>query len=326
MPHPSRPLIVRLRNWVGDVTLGVPTLERLAAAGYSLQLQGKGWAADLLAAYGWPLQTLAPTLSERVAQLRALRAQARAADPGFERRLNSICFPFSFGSALEFRLAGLRAVGQGREARGWLLGRSLPRPQGLHELQVYWQFADVLLGQALPAPPAIGLRLAPRHREEAAALRQRYAIGPGYIVVCPFAGGTYEGADKSWPGFADFVRDTLPAFGRPLVCCPGPAEVALARERFAGTTVVEGTGLGAYAALLADAALMISNDTGPGHIAAAVGTPVLSVLGPTDPGQWGAWGPNVTHLKRWPGWPTADEVAAAAGRLLKDSLSTKTPA
>ena len=52
MPSPERPLIVRLRNWVGDVTLGLPTLQRLADEGYALQLVGKGWARDLLAGHG----------------------------------------------------------------------------------------------------------------------------------------------------------------------------------------------------------------------------------------------------------------------------------
>ena len=58
---PRRPLIVRLRNWVGDVTLGVPTLQRLADAGYDLRLVGKGWAADLLAGHGWPVEALGKT-------------------------------------------------------------------------------------------------------------------------------------------------------------------------------------------------------------------------------------------------------------------------
>ena len=85
-------------------------------------------------------------------------------------------------------------------------------------------------------------------------------------------------------------------------------------------------GLGLYAALLEGAALMISNDTGPGHIAAAVGTPLLSVLGPTDPAQWGAWGPRVHNVRRWPGWPSTAEVAAATQRLLgAPALSTPLP-
>jgi heptosyltransferase-2 len=76
-------------------------------------------------------------------------------------------------------------------------------------------------------------------------------------------------------------------------------------------------GLGAYAALLRDAALVVANDTGPGHMAAAVGAPLLSVLGPTDPARWGAVGPTV-HIMRQgtDGWPGLDAVAAQAQRLL----------
>ena len=72
--------------------------------------------------------------------------------------------------------------------------------------------------------------------------------------------------------------------------------------------------LGTYAALLARAALMISNDTGPGHMAAAVGTPLVSVLGPTDPLQWRAWGPKVHIVQSQQGqplWPSREQVADA---------------
>ena len=72
VPAP-RPLIVRLRNWVGDTTLSVPTLQRLQDAGYALQLVGKGWARDLLAGHGWPVHTQPKTLRDRVALLRPLR-------------------------------------------------------------------------------------------------------------------------------------------------------------------------------------------------------------------------------------------------------------
>src|SRR5688572_8121816 len=121
---PPRPLIVRLRNWVGDVILGVPALKLLASHGYDLQLIGKGWAAPLLAGEGWPTQARAATWRERVAQLRALRTAARGHDPSFDQRENALVLPTSFSGALEMRLAGLRAVGYAQEARGFLLARS----------------------------------------------------------------------------------------------------------------------------------------------------------------------------------------------------------
>ncbi len=323
MPDTPRPLIVRLRNWVGDVTLGLPTLQRLEAAGYSLRLVGKGWARELLAGHGWPVQVLGKTLSERVRQLRALRAQALSEDPGFNRRLNALCLPYSFSSALDFRLGGLRALGHAYEGRSWLLGRSVARPQGVHELAVYWHLGSSLLEADAPLPERIGLRVSPAHQAQAAALCAQHGIAPGCIVVCPFAGGTWAGQDKTWPAFADFVAQRLPRFGRSLVVVPGPGEVDQARRHFPTATLLAGVGLGSYAALLQGAALMISNDTGPGHIAAAVGTPLISVMGPSDPALWRPWGPGVQVL-RAPGapdgpggWPDSHQVELAVEQVLR---------
>jgi len=314
------PLIVRLRNWVGDVLLGLPMLQRLADAGHELHLVGKGWARDLLAGHGWPVHVLPATFGERLQLLRRLRDETAAArraaqgDAG-RSRIDALCLPYSFSSALEFRLAGLRALGHAHEGRSLLLARALPRARGQHELAVYWQVGDALLGRVAPLPQRLALRLAPAHREAAAALRAEHGIVPGYLVVCPFAGGTFEKLDKTWPGFAGFVRDELAHLarsqGRQVLICPGPGEEAVARRDYPGALCLEGVRLGAYAALLADAALMISNDTGPGHLAAAVDAPVLSVLGPTDPDQWRAWGPGVRWLGGHGTWPTREQVLDA---------------
>jgi heptosyltransferase-2 len=318
MPDTPRPLIVRLRNWVGDVTLGVPTLQRLEAAGYSLRLVGKGWARELLAGHGWPVQVLGKTRVERVRQLRALRAQALTEDPGFNRRLNALCFPYSFSSALDFRLAGLRALGHAGEGRSWLLGRSVQRPQQVHELAVYWHLGSSLLGEDAALPERIALQVTPAHRAQAATLCAQHGIAPGCIVVCPFAGGTWSGQDKTWPAFAGFVANSLPRFGRSVVVLPGPGEEDVARTQFPGATLLAGVGLGTYAALLQSAALMISNDTGPGHMAAAVGTPLVSVMGPSDPALWRPWGAAVQVLGGVGGWPANAQVEAAVERALNE--------
>jgi len=144
----------------------------------------------------------------------------------------------------------------------------------VHELDVYWRLGNALLDAEAPLPAAVELRLAPRHVVEARTLQEANGLAAGYIVICPFAGGTWSGQDKTWPAFPAFAKDTLPTFGRRIVVCPGPGEENVAREQFGAALCLPGVGLGAYAALLKDAALMISNDTGPGHMAAAVGTPV----------------------------------------------------
>ncbi len=310
-----RPLIVRLRNWVGDVTLGLPTLRRLADAGYELRLVGKGWARDLLAGHGWPVQVLPKTLGDRVRLLRSMRDDARRVDADFDRRLNAVAFPYSFSSALDMRLAGLRAIGHAREARGWLLSRSVARlhQPGRHELEVYWHLGSALLGTDAPLPERIELQHAPQHEAAAdALLREHQLSGERYVVICPFAGGTFAGQDKTWPEFAAFAGEALTALGLPVVVCPGPGEETQAATQFAGCLRLEGVNLGVYAALLARAALMISNDTGPGHLAAAVAAPLVSVLGPTDAAQWRAWGPSVRLVQGDGGWPSRGAVLAAA--------------
>ena len=104
--------------------------------------------------------------------------------------------------------------------------------------------------------------------------------------------------------------------GRDIIVCPGPGEIDGALRDFGIATLMSDVSLGVYAALLSRAALMISNDTGPGHIAAAVGAPLLSVLGPTDPLQWRAWGPSVRIVQGEQGWPGRAEVLAAAKSML----------
>lgn len=311
-----RPLIVRLRNWVGDVILGVPALKLLAAHGYQLQLVGKGWAPALLAGEGWPTHVRPASWRERVAQLRDLRLTARRVDNDFDARENALVLVTSFSGALEMRLAGLHAVGYAQEARSFLLARSEPITYGGHALVSYWQLACRLLHLERPAPQSIDLRLAPADIERADALLRQHGIGPGFVVICPFAGGTFEKLDKTWPHFPAFAR-ALVASGRQVIACPGPGEETVLRDHYPDVRSLEGVKLGAYGALLQRAALLVSNDTGPGHLAAAVGARVISVLGPTKPEQWAPWGPGVTIVRRpQPSdaivWPDADEVMAAA--------------
>jgi heptosyltransferase II len=308
---PPRPLIVRLRNWVGDVILGVPALKLLQQHGYELQLVGKGWAPALLAGESWPVQVRPGKLGERVTQLRALKRDALTRDAQFTRRDNAFVLPTSFSAALEMRLAGLRAVGYAQEARGLLLSRAEPITYGGHALTSYWELACRFLNldPKTAAPGRIGLATRPEDQSAADALLAQHGIGPGFIVICPFAGGQFEKQDKTWPAFAEFTRALL-ARGHTVVACPGPGEEAIISEQHAGTRSLPGVKLGVYGGLLRRASLVVSNDTGPAHLAAAVDTPVLSVLGPTKPEQWAPWGPQVTIVRRWPEWPTAGEVMA----------------
>ncbi|NRF67927.1 glycosyltransferase family 9 protein [Aquincola sp. S2] len=306
-----RPLIVRLRNWVGDVVLGVPALRQLQSHGYELQLVGERWAAPLLAGEAWSVHARPKPLKERVAQLRRLHDDAVARDAGFDRRENGLVLPTSFSSALEMRLAGLKAVGYRQEARGLLLARSEPLRYGGHALTSYWELACRFLRTSAAPPPAIDLATRPSDQQRADEVLARAQVRPGFIVICPFAGGLFEDQQKTWPAFAQFSHALLRC-GHEVVACPGPGEDQIITTQFPGVKLLAGVDLAAYGGLLRRAALVVSNDTGPAHLAAAVGAPVLSVLGPTKPEQWAPWGPTVQIVRRWPEWPAVDEVIERA--------------
>lgn len=316
---PPRPLIVRLRNWVGDVVLSLPALRLLQAHGYQLLLVGKVWAPSLLAGEAWPVQVRPSTLLERTAQLRALRRQAIALDAGFARRPNALVFPNSFSGALEMRLAGLKATGYAHEGRSPLLHRVLPpAPDDEHVLLRFWRLACTFLACDARAPQAIGLQTRPADQEAADALLHAHGIRPGFVLACPTAGGNFENMNKMWPQFPAFTRALL-ARGVDVVAVPGPGEERLVGEQHAGVTILAGVGLGVYGGLLRRAGLVAANDTGPAHLAAAVGAPLLSVLGPTLPGQWAPWGPNVDIIRHWPEWPSVEAVLARSATLLERS-------
>jgi heptosyltransferase-2 len=307
---PQRPLIVRLRNYVGDVVLSLPALQLLQSHGYSLRLIGGRWVPVLLAAYDWPSVARPKGFRHRVAQLRQLRREARAMDPQFDRRENMLVFPNAFSGALEPRFAGLHAVGNAFEARSLLLARAVPPLWG-HAAEHFWALANRFLNIDLPMPQRIDLATRPEDQQRADDLLRRHGVAPGFTVVCPFAAGVFEKQPKSWPAFPEFTR-ALCADGRQVVCCPGPGEADIARQHHPDVLSIEGVDLAVYAGILRRAALVVANDTGPGHVAAAVGVPVVSVLGPTVPEQWAPWGPTVNVVRRWPRWPTVDEVMAAA--------------
>ena len=318
-PQPG-PLIVRLRNWIGDVLLGLPALQLLHDHGYALQLVGKPWAAELLRGQGWVVHTRPETsLRERVAQLRGLKQVAAQADAGFARRDNALVLPYSFSSALEMRLAGLRAVGVRHEARGWLLARSEPFSQRVHIVESFYELACRFL--RLPpesaAPAALRYLIDPARANEAREALAAAGLAPGFIVLCPFAGGKSERQDKVWPHFAELAR-RLHAQGHALVVGAGnAAEAQAAGEQFGGLARCLRLPLNAFAAVLQQARLVIANDTGPAHLAAAVGTPLLGVMGPTKPEQWAPWGPGVHIIKRHPEWPPLEPVLARMQALLQ---------
>jgi heptosyltransferase-2 len=314
---PRRPLIVRIRNFIGDVVLSVPALERLHHAGYELHLVGKPWARSLLEAYGWPVTPYPKSFSERRSVLRAVAAPLRAAHPDFDRHINAITFATSFSSALDMRTAGLRPFGFAVEGRSFLLTKTAKIVYGEHALESYWRLTGAFLNDATPPPPAVPFRTSAAADAAADGALAAAGVRPGYVVLVPFAGGTFEKLDKKWPHFAALAQH-LAATGRDIVMAPGPDEVNAAKAVYPTAKLLVKLDLGPYAVVLRNASLTVANDTGPGHMAASVGGRLLSVLGPTKIEQWGPRGPSVQVIQRYPDWPSVDAVAAAAMAALSE--------
>jgi heptosyltransferase II len=311
----NRHLIIRLRNWIGDVILGLPALQLLEQHGYHLHLVGKPWAASLLQGHGWPVEARPKRFIERVRQLHELKAYYLAKDPQFSTRENAVVFPTSFSAALDMRCAGLKAVGYSQEARGLLLKRSEPITYGGHALMSYWELACRFLQVHFAPPSSINFKVDPLHSEQAVQKLKQLGVAEPFVVICPFAGGTFEKMGKTWPAFPELTRQLL-KLGLPVVVCPGPGEERTLVEHYPQVVSIAGLSLGHYAGILKKAALVISNDTGPGHLAAAVGTPLISVLGPTKPEQWAPWGNQVHVIRKWPLWPDAAEVMSLCKEIL----------
>ena len=111
---------------------------------------------------------------------------------------------------------------------------------------------------------------------------------PGnFAVIHPFSGS----ARKNWP--LEKFRSVARKLERlmPVHWCSGPEDPPLAEA-------VHIADLYDLACWLARARLYIGNDSGVTHLAAAVGTPVLALFGPTDPQVWAPRGPHV-RVAQW---------------------------
>jgi ADP-heptose:LPS heptosyltransferase len=135
------------------------------------------------------------------------------------------------------------------------------------------------------------------------------SVAGAYAVIHPFAATP----EKAWPAghfiaVAEHLRDQArlePVF------LAGPADDPAA---FANFRVIGNAPLGEVKSLMAGAQLFIGNDSGPAHIAAAFGVPVVVLFGPSDPVNWAPWRTEaqiLTNPEAIGGIPVEEVIAAA---------------
>jgi heptosyltransferase-2 len=154
--------------------------------------------------------------------------------------------------------------------------RRVPRPGTGHEVERLLALAGPREVAAAPVDLALG---AEDHAAADAWLRAR-GVGPGFVALAP---GSIWGT-KRWPGYPALAA----ALEAPVVVLGGLEDAALAEAVVAAApershSAAGGLGLRASAAVLARAAVLVTNDSAPLHLATAVGTPVVAIFGPTVP-------------------------------------------
>jgi heptosyltransferase I len=201
------------------------------------------------------------------------------------------------GVVAAFARAPYRLGFDRRRARdaSWLLtNRHLPARPLAHTQDMYLEFLDALgVPHGVPAAPAdwqVGPW--PEERERQTAFYARHERPVAAIVV-----GTTKG-EKDWLAerWAE-VCDALDAdFGLQPVLCGGRSERELAAEatilravRRARPLSALGSGLRPLVGILDGAALVLSPDTGPLHVSVALGRPVISLMGYTNPRRVGPY-------------------------------------
>jgi lipopolysaccharide heptosyltransferase I len=296
-----RILIVRL-SAIGDVIHGLPVLCALRSA---LPQAYLGWvvegrSGDLLEGH--------PALDELVRvprrwltsprEIWRLRRQLRAAR--FDITIDLQCLT---KSAVAAWLSGApRRIGKagehGRELSRWFHNQ-LVEVGGTHVIEHY---LDLLRPLGIDSPN-VRFDLPERAADARAAdafLRSAGLSGGRFAIVNPGAGWQ----SKQWPAerYGDLARRLTATHGLPCIATwAGDDERRLAETivvtSAAAATLAPPTSLTELAALARRAALFVGSDTGPMHLAVAVGTPTISLHGPSRAEWCGAYGPNNIRLQ-----------------------------
>ena len=288
-------ILVRCPNWLGDVVMATPGLRALRHAnpdarivaqlpsGLIPLLEGSGFCDEL-----WPV-------APRSAGIRVLSAEARrVAKFRFDR---GVLIPESISSALRMRLGRVgKIAGYARDpVRRLLLDQVVqaPREWGRRRLISRERFVTGLM-TALGAPTE-DLRLSLNvSKDEEARLDEVLAVhdldleGLDRDRPVVFAPGASFGASKCWPAvyYAE-LADRSAARGQRVILLGGPGEGNLLeevrREMKSKPIVLDASlDLGGLKALLRSTRLLVANDAGTRHIAAAFGIPSVVFLGPTS--------------------------------------------
>lgn len=275
--------LILLPNWMGDAVMAEPAIRALAIAQPECPLIGAGRAVATSALAGHPAFQKLITINDRGLwgpfrtgkQLRACGAE------------EVILLRNSARSALVARWTGAkRRIGYRRDARGALLTTAFtPPPEStpVPAVEYYATLVEQAFGISVEDRTP-RLTISEEERSEA----QKLLDGLPAPVVAMVPGASK--ASKRWSpaNFAEVAHRLSQEYGGSTVLLGSPlehdilAKVLEAASSPIRNLVDEGLTLEKLRGVIACSNLLITNDTGPRHLAAAFGTPTVVLFGPTD--------------------------------------------
>lgn len=294
--------------------MALPGLRLLEASGLTPVLTGKRWAEDLLAGTGWKFEPIEGHVTEDLSRIRNIARRCGNQPRG-------LLFPNSFSSALLYRIGGILSAGFPTDFRRILIDKAVAEPGPMHETERFFTLAHEALEawDIKPAwdkvPQTLGLVPLKRHEAAARNLIAQYAIPQNYALLAPIARGLHHGKEKHWKHFNALCKP-LRELGIEPVVFPSARETELAQKACPDAKICPPTSLGTIAALAKRARIVIANDSGMSHVAAAVGATQITLVGVTDPKRTSPWNPKAVVLGQEGSWPTLGEVVETIQRLV----------
>ncbi|HQL91556.1 MAG TPA: glycosyltransferase family 9 protein [Syntrophales bacterium] len=305
-------LIVKL-SAIGDV---IHTLPSLAALRRCYPQAHISWvveeaAADLLSDHPMLDRVLVSRRKRWVRDLRECRSRASALREirEFLRAMRDrpydlvIDFHGLFKSAVLVLLSGgKRRLGYDslQEGSCLVLNERIPEDMTKHAVDRYLDLPRHL--GCTTQKPEFPIALQEAHFERAAKLLSAFAVDTsgGFVAVSPVAYWETKLWDEA--KFAAVCDRIVHELGLPVVFTgespEGPIERIRALMQAPSASVAGQTSLRELAALYRKASVLLTTDSGPMHLAAAVGTPVVALFGPTSPDRTGPYGEGHVVIRR----------------------------
>jgi heptosyltransferase-2 len=287
-------VVVRGTNWVGDSVMTIPALRALRRvlpdANITLVIRPgtKGIFSEADFVDDILVYNRKGALSV-IPQVREWRRRKFDLAVLFQNAFEAALIPFLAGVPLR--------LGYATEARQALLTHPLALPEwrsSRHEV-FYYLFLVTALEQMLfgrsticEAEPDASIKISETRKTEAAELLRAYGVSDedAVVAICP---GSINSRAKRWPAEAyAALADRLIESKRQVLLIGSKDEADVTEEvtrRMQGRPVVltGKTTLDQITAVLDRADLIVTNDTGPAHIGAALGRPTIVIFGPTNP-------------------------------------------